>query len=142
MPAGKGVRALGEQRRLAIDAETDIVVARQVGREMASRLGFSLGELTLIATAVSEITRNIVQHAGAGEIVFDLEENGKRPGITITARDSGPGIEELELAMQDGYTTKGGLGLGLPGSQRIMDDFQIESAVGEGTTVRMAMWKR
>lgn len=133
--------ALREERRLPIDSEGDIVTARQVGREMASRLGFSLSDLTLIATAISEITRNIVDHAGSGEIEFLVENDGIRPGITVTARDSGPGIEDVELAMEDGYTSKNGLGLGLPGSQRIMDEFSIDSTVGSGTTIVMNKWK-
>lgn len=133
--------ALNEERRVPIDTEGDIVMARQVGREMASQLGFGLSDLTLIATAISEITRNIVDHAGNGEINFKISDNGSYPGITITAWDNGPGIEDIGLAMQDGYTSKNGLGLGLPGSQRIMDEFQISSEVGEGTTIVMKKWK-
>ena len=138
----KGVEALPEETRLAIDTEGDIVTARQVGREMASTLGFSLGDLTLIATAISEITRNIVDHAGGGEVVMKIESNDTSPGITIIACDSGPGIDDIELAMEDGYTSKNGLGLGLPGSKRIMDEFAVESSRGEGTTVVMKKWKR
>jgi serine/threonine-protein kinase RsbT len=135
------VPALNEERRVPIDTEGDIVMARQVGREMASQLGFGLSDLTLIATAISEITRNIVDHAGNGEIEIKISDNGNNPGITIIARDKGPGIEDIGLAMQDGYTSKNGLGLGLPGSQRIMDEFQISSEVGEGTTIVMKKWK-
>ncbi|HEY5531157.1 MAG TPA: anti-sigma regulatory factor, partial [Candidatus Anoxymicrobiaceae bacterium] len=105
-------------------------------------LGFSVSDLTLIATAISEISRNIVDHAGSGEIEFNVTDNGINPGITIIARDTGPGIGDIELAMQDGYTSKKGLGLGLPGSQRIMDDFKIQSTVGQGTTVVMKKWRR
>jgi len=127
---------------VAIDSEGDIVSARQIGREMAAPLGFSVSDLTLIATAISEISRNIVDHAGSGEIEFNVTDNGINPGITIIARDTGPGIGDIELAMQDGYTSKKGLGLGLPGSQRIMDDFKIQSTVGQGTTVVMKKWRR
>lgn len=127
---------------MAIDSEGDIVSARQIGREMAAPLGFSVSDLTLIATAISEISRNIVDHAGSGEIEFNVTDNGINPGITIIARDTGPGIGDIELAMQDGYTSKKGLGLGLPGSQRIMDDFKIQSTVGQGTTVVMKKWRR
>ncbi|MHB8896512.1 MAG: anti-sigma regulatory factor [Candidatus Geothermincolia bacterium] len=133
---------MNEERRLAIDAEGDIVTARQVGREMASTLGFGLSDLTLIATAISEITRNIVEHAGRGELEIKIENNGTSAGIAITARDNGPGIEDLDLAMEDGYTSKNGLGLGLPGSQRIMDEFVVESTKGAGTAVLMKKWKR
>lgn len=138
----RGVTELNESRRLVIHSEDDIIVARQLGREIASRLDFSLSDLTLIATAISEIARNIVEHAGEGEIQMEIEENGSHQGISITARDQGPGIEDLELAMRDGFTSKQGLGLGLPGSQRIMDEFRIESAKGAGTTVIMKKWRR
>lgn len=137
----KGVPTLNEERRLPIDTEGDIVTARQVGREMASHLGFSLGDLTLIATAISEVTRNIVDHAGRGEIEFMIENNGRNSGITIVATDSGPGIDDIEMAMEDGFTSKNGLGLGLPGSKRIMDDFKIVSSPGAGTTITMRKWK-
>jgi serine/threonine-protein kinase RsbT len=136
------VTELNESRRLVIHSEDDIIVARQLGREIASRLDFSLSDLTLIATAISEIARNIVEHAGEGEIQMEIEENGSHQGISITARDQGPGIEDLELAMRDGFTSKQGLGLGLPGSQRIMDEFRIESAKGAGTTVIMKKWRQ
>ena len=135
------MEALPEEKRLAIDTEGDIVTARQVGREMAAGLGFSLGDLTLIATAISEITRNIVDHAGSGEVVIRIDTNGVAQGITIAATDTGPGIDDIELAMEDGYTSKNGLGLGLPGSKRIMDEFAIESISGEGTTVVMKKWR-
>lgn len=138
----RGVTELNESRRLVIHSEDDIIVARQLGREIASRLDFSLSDLTLIATAISEIARNIVEHAGEGEIQMEIEENGSHQGISITARDQGPGIEDLELAMRDGFTSKQGLGLGLPGSQRIMDEFRIESAKGAGTTVIMKKWRQ
>ncbi len=131
-----------EARRLPVETEGDIITARQVGRELASRLGFSLSDLTLIATAISEIARNIVDHAGRGEMFFSVCENNARPGICITARDKGPGIEDLEQAMEDGWTSKNGLGLGLPGSRRIMDEFTIESQRGQGTTVVMRKWTR
>lgn len=137
----EGVETLHEARRLPIESEGDIVVARQIGREMASHLGFSKSDLTLVATAISEITRNIVEHAGCGQIELDLTDNGSRQGIVVTAYDSGPGIDDIELAMMDGYTSKKGLGLGLPGSQRIMDEFEIRSEKGKGTTVVMKKWK-
>lgn len=138
----KGVPDLTEERRLPVETEGDIITARQVGREMASHLGFSISDLTLIATAISEIARNIVDHAGRGEMFFAICENNARQGICITARDTGPGIEDIEQAMEDGWTSKNGLGLGLPGSRRIMDEFAIESTKGQGTTVIMKKWTR
>ncbi len=133
---------LTEERRLPVETEVDIITARQVGREMASQLGFSISDLTLIATAISEISRNIVEHAGKGEMFFAFCENKDSQGICITARDNGPGIDDIERAMEDGWTSKAGLGLGLPGSRRIMDEFNIESAKGKGTTVVMKKWTR
>ncbi len=135
------VPSLTDEQRLAIDTESDIITARQFGREMASRLGFSTGDLTLIATAISEVARNIVDHAGRGEVRLWACENGRQVGICIEAHDRGPGIDDLELAMQDGYSSKDGLGLGLPGSRRIMDEFEIHSELGQGTYVLMKKWK-
>ena len=95
--------------------------------------------MTLIATAISELARNIVQYARQGEIVLSAVE-GSRRGIQIVARDHGPGISDLELAMRDGYSTGGSLGLGLPGARRLMDEFAIDSEVGKGTTISMKKW--
>lgn len=128
------------EMRVPIASDVDIVSARQRGRAMASELGFAGGDLALIATAISEIARNIVVYAKQGEIVLaPLEERGKR-GILVVCRDQGPGIADLTLAMQDGFSTGKSLGLGLPGARRIMDDFEIVSAVGKGTTVTMKKW--
>lgn len=124
-----------------IHADTDIVSARQKGREMASQLGFSTADLALIATAISELARNIVLYAKEGEIILSLSEDGVRRGITVVARDEGPGIPDVERAMQEGYSTSRSLGLGLPGVRRLMDEFQITSEVGRGTTVVVTRWK-
>jgi serine/threonine-protein kinase RsbT len=124
-----------------IASEVDIVVARQQGRNLAARLGFSHGDLALIATAISELARNIVTYARKGEIVLRLVE-GSRRGIMVVVRDQGPGIADVELAMQDGFSTGGGLGLGLPGARRLMDEFDIVSELGKGTTVTMKKWVR
>jgi len=130
------------EHRVAILRETDVVIARQKGREIASGCGFSSTEQTLIATAISEIARNIVVYAGTGEVLLvAVEEVGKR-GILVVAKDDGPGIEDTELAMRDGYSTAKSLGLGLPGARRIMDEFSLESARGKGTTVTMKKWVR
>lgn len=122
-------------------SEADLVTARLRGREIASILRFSSSELTLIATAISEVTRNILSYAGTGELRLRLVQQGQRRGVSIVAHDSGPGIADLASAMQDGYSTSGSLGLGLPGSKRLMDEFEIASEVGKGTTVTMTKWK-
>lgn len=124
-----------------IRSEADLVTARLRGREIASTLNFSSSELTLIATAISEVTRNILSYAGVGELDLRLVRQGRKVGVSIVARDRGPGIADLLSAMQDGYSTSGGLGLGLPGSKRLMDEFEVASEVGKGTTVRMTKWK-
>jgi serine/threonine-protein kinase RsbT len=130
------------ETRLPIQSEIDIVYARQRGRELARQLGFTTGELALIATAISELARNILQYAKRGEIALALAEQVGKRGIVVIARDSGPGIPNLQQALQDGYSTSGGLGLGLPGARRLMDEFEIQSEVGKGTTVTMKKWAR
>ncbi len=119
---------------------TDIVTARQRGRELASQIGFTGSDLTVIATAISELARNIVEYAKSGEIVLALAHRGSRMGIQIVARDQGPGIAEVAKAVQAGYSTGNGLGLGLPGVRRLMDDFEIASVVGKGTIVTARKW--
>ena len=127
--------------RVPVAADGDIVTARGEGRTLATKLGFSRTDATLIATAISEVGRNIVVHAGSGEIVLRPQADGNRMGVLVLARDEGPGIADVEAALRDGFGTKNGLGLGLPGSRRIMDDFEIESEVGRGTTVTMRKWR-
>jgi RNA polymerase sigma factor (sigma-70 family) len=135
----------GDQRddevRIPIHTDSDIVVARQGARELAARLGFSRTDLTLIATAVSEVSRNIVRFAGAGEVVVELLEEPRR-GVHVVARDTGPGIADVEQALTDGYSTYHGLGLGLPGARRLMDEFAVVSEAGRGTTVTMTKWRQ
>ncbi len=130
------------ETRVAIDAEPDIIVARQLGRKMAVELGFSSGDLALIATAISEITRNVIEYATRGIMTVRVVEHGSRRAIEIVVEDEGPGIPDIAKAMQDGYTTGGGLGLGLPGARRLMDEFAIESTVGRGTRVVMRKWSK
>ena len=125
-----------------IRADVDVVIARQKIRALVSDLRFSGSELTLIATAISEVARNIVSYAGSGEIVLRVVERGQRRGITVVARDRGPGIPDIERAMEDGFSTSRGLGLGLPGSKRLMDEFELVSEVGKGTEVTMTKWER
>ena len=133
---------MADEIRVPIDSDADIVVARQQGRALAAQLGFTGADLTLIATAISEVARNIVAYAKRGEIVLSLANQDSRRGVVIVARDDGPGIPDLALAMQDGYSTSRGLGLGLPGAKRLMDEFDIVSQVGEGTTIVMKKWAR
>ncbi len=125
--------------RVEIAADPDIVRARSAARELASSLGLSGTDLTLLATAVSELCRNIVRFAGTGELLVELIRQ-PRTGVQVTARDRGPGIVDLDEAMRDGVSTYGGLGLGLPGVRRLMDDFAITTEPGTGTTVTITLW--
>lgn len=129
-----------DEQRVIVRSDADIVSARQVGRGTAASLGFSESDAVLIATAISEVARNMLEYAHGGEIVIAPVRDGRVHGLRIEARDQGPGIADLSLAMMDGYTTGGGLGLGLPGAKRIMDEFDIDSGPGRGTTVVMCKW--
>ena len=123
-----------------INSEMDIVLARQKGRALANSLGFSSIDGALIATAISELTRNLITYAKSGTIILEhIQEHGKN-GILVTSIDEGPGIESIELALQDGYSTTNSLGLGLPGVRRLMDTFNITSEFGKGTTVTAIKW--
>ncbi|HET9361121.1 MAG TPA: anti-sigma regulatory factor [Vicinamibacterales bacterium] len=126
--------------RVRIQSSTDIVIARQQGRALAAQAGFSNSNLTIIATAISEVARNIVEYAKEGEVVLTLLNNAGSAGIKIVALDHGPGIADIATVMRDGYSTGKGLGIGLPGSRRLMDEFEIASEVGKGTTVTMKKW--
>jgi len=123
-----------------IGSSADIVTARQRGRALAAGLGFSGSELTVIATAISELARNIIEYATTGEIVLGQGHQDGRPGIVIVARDEGPGIPDVTRALTAGYSTGPGLGLGLPGVRRLMDEFDIASRPGQGTTVTVRKW--
>lgn len=125
---------------IPVASDAGVMQARQKGRELAMTLGISGSDLTLMATAISEIARNMVQYAGKGEIEFRSIVRAGRRGLLVIARDNGPGIADIAQAMQDGYSTSRGMGLGLPGARRLMDDFQIVSEVGKGTTVTMVKW--
>jgi len=137
VPTPEPIRA-----QIPIASDADVMLARQKGRELAAFLGLAAGDLTLVATAISEVARNIVQYARPGEIELRTITEGGRRGLMIVARDSGPGIADVTLAMQDGYSTSRGMGLGLPGSRRLMDAFEIQSEVGKGTVVTMIKWER
>lgn len=109
---------------------------------MGAGLGFSSTDLTLLATAISEVARNITTYAGEGEVELRVLNHGGRHGIEVVATDNGPGIADVELAMQDGFTTGNGLGLGLPGTRRLVDEFELRTEPGSGTTVRLVKWSR
>lgn len=126
--------------RVPVREEADVFVARARARELAARQGFPDRRAAALATAVSEVARNIVRHAGAGEVLLEVAREGGRRGVVVVARDEDPGIADVEAAMRDGYSTGGGLGLGLPGARRLMDEFTLESAAGRGTTVTMKKW--
>jgi serine/threonine-protein kinase RsbT len=130
-----------EDIRVEIAADADIVDARGQGRALAGQLGFSRTDATLIATAISEIGRNILVHAGTGEVSIAETGEDHRVGIEVVARDRGPGIADVERALSEGYATGNGLGLGLPGAQRLMDEFSIDTQLGRGTTVTMRKWR-
>ena len=128
---------------IPIESDGDVVNARQQARAMASALELTSTDQTLLATAISEVARNITAYAVRGEVVLSvIEDDGGRRGIRVIARDQGPGIENVELALQDGYTSGGGLGLGLPGARRLVHHFEIETAPGRGTKVTLVMWER
>ena len=131
---------LAAETRLSVASERDIVRARMRGRAMAVELGFPAVNATLVATAISELARNILLYARRGEIALWVLERGGRRGIEIVAGDDGPGIHDVTRALQDGYSTSGRLGLGLPGVRRLMDAFEISSRPGVGTSVRVQKW--
>lgn len=130
-----------DEVRVAINTDADLVTARAEGRAMAERLGFPRPDPTLIATAISEVARNIVVHVGRGEIVLKPFEEADRYGVVVIASDHGPGIRDVEAALRDSYSGRGGLGLGLPGARRLMDDFHVASDADSGTTVTMKKWR-
>jgi serine/threonine-protein kinase RsbT len=138
--SGGTSRTLEEKATIVIESVADIVTARQRGRDMASRLGFSDTEATLIATIISELARNVVLYAMAGEIRLEsVTEDGRR-GMVIMSADHGPGISDVQRVLVGGYSTSGGLGLGLSGVRRMVDDFHIDTKVGQGTTVVAKKW--
>jgi serine/threonine-protein kinase RsbT len=133
---------VADEIRVAILTDADVVTARQQARTLGASLGFSSTDLTLLATAISEVARNITTYAGSGVVTLRTVRQREREGIEVVASDEGPGIENVELAMQDGYSTRNGLGLGLPGTRRLVDDFELDTEPGVGTTVRLVKWSR
>lgn len=130
-----------DEVRVEIATDADLVPARAEARALAVALGFSPTDATLIATAVSEVGRNIVVHVGRGEIVMEAVREDTRCGLVVVARDEGPGIRDIEAALEHGYAGRGGLGVGLPGARRLMDEFDVASEVDKGTTVTMTKWR-
>lgn len=133
---------MSHEVRIPIRTDSDIILVRHQARALARELGFTASDSTLIATVLSELARNILEYAGEGEIVLSRTVKAGRQGLAICAQDKGPGIPDIELALQDGYSTGKGLGLGLPGTRRLVDEFDIESGVGQGTVVRVVKWAR
>jgi serine/threonine-protein kinase RsbT len=127
--------------RVEIASNEDVVFVRQRAREQAQRAGFSLLEITKLVTAASELARNALEHGGGGHADLEVITDGIRRGVRMTFVDEGPGISDIEQALRDGFTTGGGLGLGLGGSRRLVQEFHIESVVGRGTRVQVIRWK-
>ncbi len=127
---------------VSIACEADIVRARQVVRTLASELGFGITDVTRIITAAAELARNVFRYAGSGVMRYRALDDGPRTGIELVFEDHGPGIPDVEQALQEGYTTSKGLGMGLPGTRRLMDEMEIQSAPGEGTIVTVRKWRR
>jgi serine/threonine-protein kinase RsbT len=126
---------------LEIVGNEDVVRVRQAVRARAAALGFSIVDQTKIVTAASELARNTLEHGGGGQCAIDLLDEGSRKGLRLTFEDHGPGIADIALALADGYTTSGGLGLGLSGSRRLANEFDLWSKPGEGTRVTVVRWK-
>ncbi len=131
---------MNNETLVAISSVSDIITAREKGRIIGKSIGFSLTDLTIIATVISEVARNILTYAKEGSIKLIEVRQGAKHGIEIIAEDNGPGISDISLAMQDGFSTKKGLGLGLPGVRRLMDEFEIISELKKGTIVTMRKW--
>lgn len=126
--------------RLPVASDEDVVAVRSRARELAAELGLSRTDQTVVTTAVSEVARNIVSYAGYGDVSLSVEQRAGRWALVIVARDDGPGIADVGLALNDGYSTAGGLGVGLSGARRLMDSLEVASEVGQGTTVTMVKW--
>lgn len=126
---------------LALTSEQDVVLARQAIRKAAQQIGLSIVDQTKIVTAVSELARNAVVYGGGGRLEWEIVANNGRTGLRLTIIDEGPGIDDLNLAMKDGWTTGNGLGMGLPGARRLVNEFEIRSKPGVGTTVTVTRWK-
>jgi serine/threonine-protein kinase RsbT len=129
------------EARLEIRTSEDVVRVRQAVRALAIRVGLSLVDQTKVVTAASELARNTIDYGGGGAVTLERVMNGAKPGVRLLFEDQGPGIADLDLALKDGYTTGGGLGLGLSGAKRLSSEFYIDSAVGKGTRITITRWK-
>jgi serine/threonine-protein kinase RsbT len=138
---GESFQFVDNEIQVPINSDQDIVTARQKGRLLAAAVGFSSVDATLIATAISELARNIIAYAKSGEIRLAAVNGSARRGIRVVARDQGPGINDIQQALRDGFSTSGSLGLGLPGVRRLVDEFEIVSEKNRGTTVTAQKWK-
>lgn len=134
----KSSRALSE-KIFSLESENDLIRIRKFGRELAENSGFKSVDQTVIATAISEICRNVLQYAGSGQVKIEKRKNDK-PCIAITVKDTGPGIENVQEALKEGFSSKEGLGIGLSGTKQLMDKFEIQTAIGKGTTVEMCKY--
>jgi len=130
------------EQRVAIRSDLDIVTARVRGRDLARAMGFGVIDQARVATAISELARNVVLYAGEGEMVLQRVEERGRVGLEVVCADAGPGIPDVGMALRDGFSTSNGLGMGLPGTKRLMDEFAIETAPGQGTTITVRKWLR
>ena len=131
-----------DEGTINIVSEGDIAAARRVVRDVATRVGFGVTETVRIVTAASELGRNVHKYAGTGTMYWRLVNDGPATGIELRFEDHGPGIVDLDMALKEGHSTGGGLGMGLPGAKRLMDDMQIRTGKGEGTTVTITKWRR
>jgi serine/threonine-protein kinase RsbT len=131
-----------EHGTVQIEEEADIAVARRVVRDIAGKVGFGTTETTRIITAASELGRNVFKYAGKGSMYWRILQKGTASGVELRFEDHGPGIADLDAAMREGHTTGGGLGMGLPGAKRLMDEMDVQTAPGEGTTVVVRKWRR
>ncbi|MET8256346.1 anti-sigma regulatory factor [Micromonospora sp. NPDC005553] len=133
---------LGQPQAQSVRSDEDVVRVRQLVRAVAVASKLSLVDQTKVVTAASELARNTLVYGGGGSVEVTIVDNGRRKGVQIVFADSGPGIADLDLAMTDGYTSGGGLGLGLSGSRRLVDEFQIETSAGTGTRITVTKWSR
>lgn len=140
MPTNEKKKNKGSSRSFNIRSDMDVVQTREYGRNLAAKIGFDRNDQTLVATAISEICRNIIEYAGSGEITIEHINSKSRKGIVITAEDDGPGIADVKKACQEGFSTGRGMGVGLSGTKRIMDEFDVQSEMGKGTIVKMSKW--
>jgi serine/threonine-protein kinase RsbT len=134
-------KTMQKSETMAIQSSTDVVLVRQAVRQFAVEIGFGLVDQTKIVTAASELARNTLNYGGGGSVTIETVHEERRRGLRLTFVDQGPGIPDIEMALKDGFTTGGGLGMGLSGAKRLANEFEITSTVGEGTRVMIVRWK-